>query len=81
MLTIVFDEYPIIKSGEKTIEQQQVSVFEKRTIQGLLLNWPKKIRRTDRNLKFKSTKKLMEKFPKEILLPIVLQTKEGQKVK
>lgn len=82
ILTKIFDEDPIIKSGQKAIEHRQVSPFENTVYTGIIVELvDKKFKKTDRKLKFKSTEKINEKISKGDIVPIVLRTKEGQKVK
>ena len=82
VLTKLFDEDPIIKSGEKAIEHRQVSPLEKTVYTGIIVELvDKKFKKTDRRLKFKSTEKINGKISKGDIVPIVLRTKEGQKIK
>lgn len=82
VLTKIFDEDPAIKSGEKVIEQQKVSEFEKIIYTGIIVELvDKKFKRTDKNLKFKSSEKVYEKISKGDIVPIVLHTKDGRKEK
>lgn len=82
VLTKIFNEYPVIKSGEKTIERQQLSAFEKVVYTGLIVELVgKKFKRTEQNLKFKSSEKINGKVSKGDIVPIVLQTKDGRKEK
>ena len=82
ILTKIFDEDPIIKSGQKAIEHRQVSPFENTVYTGIIVELvDKKFKKTDRKLKFKSTEKINGKISKGDIVPIVLRTKEGKKIK
>lgn len=82
VLTKIFDEDPAIKSGGKAIEQQKDSAFEKIVYTGIIVELvEKKFKKTDKNLKFKSSEKINEKVSKGDIVPIVLHTKDGRKEK
>ncbi len=82
VLTKIFDEDPAIKSGEKAIEQQKRSAFEKVVYTGIIVELvDKKFKRTDKNLKFKSSEKINDKISKGDIVPIILHTKDGRKEK
>ncbi len=82
ILTKIIADNPDIASGGKGIVPKELSGFERIVYTGTVVELAeKKFRKTDRNLKFKSTEKINGKISIGDIVPIVLQTKDGRKVK
>jgi hypothetical protein len=82
ILTKIFSEDPVIKSGSKGIEHIDSASFEKVVYAGLIVELvDRRFKKTDKNLKFKSSEKINGKISKGDIVPIVLHTKDGRKEK
>lgn len=80
ILTKVFADNPAIKSGGKGIERKILSAVENVVYTGIVVELvDKKFRRTEKEMRFRSTEKIDGKIAKGDIVPIVLHTKDGRK--
>lgn len=80
ILTKIVADNPAIKSGGKGIERKILSAVEKVVYTGIVVELvDKKFRRTEKEMRFKSTEKIDGKISKGDIVPIVLHTKDGRK--
>ena len=80
VLTKIVADNPAIKSGGKGIERKILSAVEKVVYTGIVVELvDKKFRRTEKEMRFRSTERIDGKISKGDIVPIVLHTKNGRK--
>lgn len=80
ILTKIFADNPVIKSGGKGIEPKILSAVEKVVYTGIVVELVnKKFIRTEKEMRFRSTEKINGEISKGDIVPIVLHTKDGRK--
>ena len=80
VLTKIFADNPVVKSGGKGIEPKRLSAVEKVVYTGIVVELVnKKFVRTEKEMRFRSTEKIDGKISKGDIVPIVLHTKDGRK--